>query len=104
MVEDALNKLYKLLEASNAMLATSGCMAIGVMGRFSPLPIPDSPIEVEQEKEKEKEGKDKDSGAHPVTKKSVLNKLIVLLQHSERKVPFLLFFYLNLFFSVICSI
>eukprot|EP00026_Physarum_polycephalum_P000236 Phypoly_transcript_00236.p1 GENE.Phypoly_transcript_00236~~Phypoly_transcript_00236.p1 ORF type:complete len:1888 (+),score=384.04 Phypoly_transcript_00236:110-5665(+) len=105
VAEDAINKLYKLLEASNAMLATAGCLAIGVMGRFSPLPIPDSPIAVEQEAEKEKDAKEKekdakekekdakekekdakDKEAHQaVTKKSVLNKLISLLQHQERK-------------------
>ena len=102
LVEDAINKLYKLLEASNAMLATAGCMAIGVMGRFSPLPIPDSPIVVDQEKPKEdkerpKEGKDKEE-VHPVTKKAVLDKLIVLLQHSERKVYSHLYF-ITFFFS-----
>jgi hypothetical protein len=92
LAEEAVNKLYKLLDATNTMLSTAGCLAIGVMGRFSPLPIPDSPSSSTEKSDKEEKH---------VTKKDVLDKLIVLLQHTERTVrSYFLFFFplLNLFF------
>lgn len=80
-----MNKLYKLLEASNPTLAIAGCQAIGVMGRFSPLPIPDSLSLSSTSSPSE-------AVAQPVSKKQVLDKLIVLLQHTERKVKLSLYY------------